>query len=720
MIEREIFEGLDKKVLSVFANNTFENFSIKKVYGILGIKNHRVKDTIKAVIKNMHAENILIKEGSQYRLHPQYITKDTSANHYITGVVDTTRSGRYFVIPKDGGEDIHISSGNISNALNGDTVKVYVFPKRKDRKREGQIVGIIKRNRIQFAGILKKKKKNNFALIQCDESELPNQVMVLDYDESIEDGSKVIVKITDWKPASNQPIGEIVKVLGMPGDNDVEMQSILFENDLSCDFPDTVKKEAEKLSTVISKKEIKDRKDYRDMMTFTIDPADAKDFDDAVSFKLLDNDNYLIGVHIADVSHYVKKGSEIDKEAYKRATSIYLVDRTIPMLPEKLCNEVCSLRENEDKLTYSVVFEFTPKAEVVSYSIDKSIIRSDKRFTYEQAQAIIAASEYGTFYQPSPFSPQITLLWKIAKILREKRFKAGSIRFESPEFRFDLDEQKRPIAVHVEESNEAHWMIEEFMLLANRTIAEEIGKKSGKKNAKTFVYRVHDEPNPEKVETFKNFVRKLGYNVNNSSRDKLIRSYNSLFEQVKGKAAQTLINNIALRTMSKAYYSTDNIGHYGLVFDFYTHFTSPIRRYPDLMVHRLLDLYLKGGESVNKEEYEEYCKHSSEMERKAADAEHESVKYKQAEFLSDKIGETFEGEISGVSKWGIYVMIDDNKCEGLVRMASLRDDFYALDEDNYQIVGSQTGNIYQLGQKVTIKVVSVNMLKKQINFILLQ
>lgn len=717
MSDREKFIGLDRKVLSVFAQNALGEFSVKKVYGILGIKDRRVKDTIKYIIKNMAAENILIKEGSQYHLHPQYVNKETSAKHYTVGVVEVSRSGKFFVIPEDNGDDIKISSGNTSQALNGDKVKVYVFPKRKGKKREGQIVDIIQRKRTQFAGIFRKKK--DLALVHCDENELPYQVMVFHYDKDIEDGSKVIVKITDWKPSGNQPFGEIVKVLGQPGDNDVEMASILLSNDLAVEFPEAVNKEAAKISDKITKKEISLRKDYRDMITFTIDPKDAKDFDDAISFKLMENNNYLIGVHIADVSHYVQPDSEIDKEAYERATSIYLVDRTVPMLPEKLCNEVCSLRENEDSLTFSVVFEITPKAEIVSYSIDKSIIRSDKRFTYEQAQAIIAASEYGTYYQPSPFSPQITLLWKIAKILREKRMALGALNFESPEYKFDLDEEKRPVAVHVEQSNEAHWLIEEFMLLANKTVAEEIGKKLKKKDAKTFVYRVHDEPNPEKVETFKEFAEKFGYKINNSTREKLVKSYNDVFEKVKGKAQQTLINSIALRTMSKAYYSTDNIGHYGLAFDYYTHFTSPIRRYPDLMVHRLLFSYLNDGESADKKQYEEYCKHCSEMEKRAADAEHESIKYKQAEFLSDKVGQKFEGEISGVSKWGIFVMIDENKCEGLVKMTSLRDDFYALDEDNYQIVGSETGNTYQLGQKVTIKVSSVNMLKKQINFILL-
>ncbi len=718
MSEREKFIGLDRKVLSVFAQNPSEDFSIKKVYGILSIKDRKVKDIIKAIVVNMARENLLVKKGSQYHLHEKYANKDTSKKHYITGVVDFTKSGKVFVIPDEGQEDIRISSSNASQALNGDRVKVYVFPKRRNRPKEGQIVSIIERKRTQFAGIITKKK--DMAIVKCNENELPYVVTIKDFDKNIEDGSKVIIKIKDWKPSSNQPLGEIVKVLGKPGDNDVEMVSILFENDLAVDFPKEVEQEVEKIPDTVTVKDLEGRKDYRDMVTFTIDPKDAKDFDDAVSFKLLDNGNYLIGVHIADVSHYVKIGSTIDQEAYKRATSVYLVDRTIPMLPEKLCNQVCSLRENEDSLTYSVVFEFTPKGEVVDYTIDKSVIRSNKRFTYEQAQAIIEASEYNTAYQPSEYSTQIVLLWKIAKILRDNRFKRGALNFSSPEFRFDLDENKKPIAVHLVEDNESHWMIEEYMLLANRVIAQTIGKVD-KKPAKTFVYRVHDEPNPEKVETFKTFAQKLGYKISNSSREKLVASYNDLFDKVKGLSQETLISNIALRTMSKAYYSTDNIGHYGLAFDYYTHFTSPIRRYPDLMVHRLLyDYLIDKKPSADKDFYEQCCKHCSDMEKLAADAEHESVKYKQAEFLMDKQGQVFDGEVSGVSKWGIYVMIDENKCEGLVRMASMTDDFYMLDEDNYQIIGEHYGKTYQLGQKVKIRVESVNMLKKQINFVLVE
>ena len=716
MSREEKTNSLERRILSIFAQEQGRDFSIKQVYGLLGFKERKKKQEIKEIIMQMYSEGKLSKTGTRFVLQDEGKDKTIKKSIYITGVADITSSGLVFVKPDDGSEDIKIPSSNTSHALDGDSVRVYIFPKRKGKKREGQIVDIIERKHTLFAGILKKKK--DFALISCTETYQPLDIVVRDYDKTIEDGVKVIVKMTDWKLNSNNPNGEIVKVLGQPGENEVEMQSILFENELKLGFPQEVIQQADAIPTTIPKEEINKREDFRPIVTFTIDPKDAKDFDDALSFELLSNGNYSIGVHIADVSYYVKRNSEIDKEAYDRATSIYLVDRTVPMLPEKLCNGVCSLRPNEDKLCYSVIFEMTSGAKIINHRIVKTIIRSNQRFTYEQAQAIIEASEIGAYNQPSEYSAQITLLWKIAKQLRDERFRNGALKFNSPEYEFDLDDNKVPIAVHIKQSKEANWLVEEFMLLANKIVAQEIGKVKSPAEIKTFVYRVHDEPNQEKVETFKNFASKFGYKISNSSRKRLVKSYNDAFEQSKGKAEQTLISTIALRTMSKAYYSTDNIGHYGLNFDYYTHFTSPIRRYPDLMVHRLLFDYLNGGSSHNKEFYEQCCEHCSQMERKAAEAEHESVKYKQAEYLQDKIGKVYLGEISGVSKWGMFVMIEQNKCEGLVRIGSMKDDVYALDEDNYQIVGQQFGKTFQLGQKVVIRVQGVNMQKKQINFAL--
>jgi ribonuclease R len=489
------------------------------------------------------------------------------------------------------------------------------------------------------------------------------------------------------------------------------MQSILAEFDFPLSFPAAVEKAAENIPSAITDEEIARRRDFRNDITFTIDPADAKDFDDALSFRRLDNGNYLIGVHIADVSHYVKPGSPIDNEAYRRATSVYLVDRTIPMLPEKLCNNLCSLRPNEDKLCFSAVFEMDDNAKVISRWFGKTVIHSNRRFSYEEAQQVIETGE-------GDLKDEILKLNQLATILKENRHKTGAINFESVEVKFKLDENAKPIGVYIKEQKEANFLIEEFMLLANKGVAEFVGKPQGKSKAKTFVYRVHDEPNPEKLNTFVQFVRKLGYRMNVANRQSLAKSFNNLFEATEGKGEQNMIDAIAIRTMAKAFYSTENIGHYGLAFPYYTHFTSPIRRYPDLMVHRLLEHYLNGGKSADIEAYEERCKHASLMERKAVEAERTSVKYKQAEFLSDKIGQVFPALISGVSKWGIYAEIEGNKCEGMISLGDLNDDFYYLDEDNYQVIGRRYGKTYKLGSPVTIRVKRVDMQRKQLDFTL--
>ena len=510
----------------------------------------------------------------------------------------------------------------------------------------------------------------------------------------------------------------MVKRLGTPGDNNVEMQSILAEYDFPLDFPEAAEKEAAAIKKP-TKKDLTNRRDFRDITTFTIDPADAKDFDDALSFRRLPNGHYEVGVHIADVSHYVRPGSAIDREAYDRGTSVYLVDRTIPMLPERLCNDLCSLNEGEDKLCFSAVFEMDDQATVHAQWFGKTVIRSDRRFAYEEAQQIIETGE-------GPLKEEILSLHKLASVLRNARFKAGAINFETQEVKFLLDENAKPIGVYIKESKEANWLIEEFMLLANRKVAEHVGsapREAGKTKshstkapAKTFVYRIHDEPNPEKLNTFVEFVAKLGFKMKVGNRKALANSYNQLFSQIAGRGEEYMVDSIAIRTMAKARYSTDNIGHYGLGFPYYTHFTSPIRRYPDLMVHRLLQRYLDGGASVDASEYEEFCNHCSLMEKRAADAERSSVKYKQAEYLSDKIGQIFPALISGVSKWGIYAEVEGNKCEGMIPIGSLKGDYYMLDEDNYQVIGRRTGHTYKLGDPVNIIVRKVDMLKKQIDF----
>jgi len=600
---------------------------------------------------------------------------------------------------------------------------------------------VLQRAKSRFVGRIQRMDK--FAFLVCD-----NRTMVVDIFIPLsdlagaEDGEKAVVEMTDWPERMHNPVGRVVKRLGKPGDNNVEMQSILAEYDFPLDFPAEAEKEAAKIKAP-SKKDYEGRRDFRKTTTFTIDPADAKDFDDAISFKRLKNGNYEVGVHIADVSYYVKPGGAIDREAYERGTSVYLVDRTIPMLPEKLCNEVCSLRPGEDKLCFSALFEMNDKAEVLSRWFGKTVINSDHRYSYEEAQTIIdtlpeSPGNPGNPESPSPTALAILQLHKLASILRAARYKDGAINFDSQEVKFKLDENAKPIGVYIKEQKEANWLIEEFMLLANKNVAESIGApvapdgskkaknpKNSKepkpaKGAKTFVYRVHDEPNPEKLNTFVEFVTKLGFKMRVGSRKALADSYNRLFEQIAGRGEEYMIDSIAIRTMSKAYYSTENIGHYGLAFRYYTHFTSPIRRYPDLMVHRLLERYLGGGDSVNASEYEEYCKHCSIMEKKAAEAERASVKYKQAEYLSDKLGKVFPALISGVSKWGIYAEIEGNKCEGMIPIGSLKGDYYMLDEDNYQIIGRRNGKCYKLGDAVQIRVRSVDMLKKQINFDLVE
>ncbi|MCR5065196.1 MAG: ribonuclease R [Bacteroidales bacterium] len=724
------------KILKVFANKPFSIFNPKQIAVKVGAYDKATRQLVQATVLEMAEEKILIEEGrGKYKINPRHLNDDTLPKKYVVGTIDMKQSGKAYVIPQvdendpqnsnvNLGEDVFIAPNDTHHALHGDTVKVEMFPPRKMHKPEGRVVEVLQRAKTRFVGRIQKTR--NFAFLICDNRNMPIDIFIPLTDMGgAEDGEKAVVEMTDWPEQMNNPVGRVIKRLGKPGDNNVEMQSILAEYDFPLDFPKEAEKEAEKIKAP-TKKEIASRKDFRDVTTFTIDPADAKDFDDAISYRRLENGNCEVGVHIADVSYYVKPGGAIDREAYERGTSVYLVDRTIPMLPEKLCNNVCSLRPDEEKLCFSAVFEMNDKAEVLNRWFGKTVIRSDRRYNYEEAQEIIEKQEL-IIEDLAEADKAVLELHKLATILRAARYKEGAINFESQEVKFQLDENAKPIGVYIKEQKEANWLVEEFMLLANRNVAESVGgsrksreSRESRESSKTFVYRVHDEPNPEKLNTFVEFVTKLGFKMRIGSRKALADSYNNLFREIAGRGEEYMIDSIAIRTMSKAYYSTQNIGHYGLAFPFYTHFTSPIRRYPDLMVHRLLELYLGGGKSVNADEYEEYCKHCSIMEKRAADAERASVKYKQAEFLADKLGQVFNANISGVSKWGIYAEIEGNKCEGMIPIGSLKGDYYMLDEDNYQVIGRRSGKCYKLGDSVKIKVKAVDMLKKQIDFELVE
>ena len=710
-------DKLAQQIIKIFAKNPFDTFNPKQIASRVGAHDKAARAQVDEVIFLLATDDILVEEGrGKYKINPKNINE--TPRNQVVGTIDMKQTGKAYVIPdEEGQEDILIAPNYTHHALHGDTVRVSMFPQRKMHKPEGEVVEVIKRARTRFVGRIQKMDK--FAFLLCDNRNMVVDIFIHPSDlAGAEDGEKAIVEMTDWPERMNNPVGRVVKRLGRPGDNNVEMQSILADYDFPLDFPEAAEKEAAAIKNP-TKKELEGRKDFRKVTTFTIDPADAKDFDDALSYRKLDNGLFEVGVHIADVSYYVTPGSAIDREAYERGTSVYLVDRTIPMLPEKLCNGVCSLRPNEDKLCFSVVLQMDDTAKVHNTWFGKTVIHSDQRLAYEDAQEIIDTQDG----KGTDVGNAILELHKLATILRNARYKEGAINFESQEVKFRLDENAKPIGVYIKEQKEANWLIEEFMLLANRSVAERIGKVDRSKNkggkpqkARTFVYRVHDEPNPEKLNTFVEFVAKLGFKMKVGNRKALADSYNRLFSDIAGRGEEYMIDTIAIRTMSKAYYSTENIGHYGLAFPFYTHFTSPIRRYPDLMVHRLLERYLAGGTSVSAEEYEEYCKHCSQMEKKAADAERTSIKYKQAEYLSDKLGQVFPALISGVSKWGIYAEIEGNKCEGMIPIGSLKGDYYMLDEDNYQVIGRKTGKCYKLGSPVMIRVKGVDMLKKQIDF----
>jgi ribonuclease R len=705
-------------VMDVFNGNPNKTLNYKQIAKLLEIRDTGAQKNISDMLNHLKDKDDLIEVyPGKFRLK--------SRGGYIFGKVDMTQYGYGYIVTDDIKEDIYVSKDNLNHSLNGDYVKVYIYARRKGKRLEGEVVEIIERSRKTFVGIV--EVSPHFAFLNCGSKDMPYDLFISpDKLKGAKDGQKAIARITDWPKSSKNPAGEILEVLGDPGENEVEMHAILAEFELPWKFPEEVKIASDLISDRITKDDYKSRRDFRTIPTFTIDPADAKDFDDALSLRKLKNGNWEVGVHIADVTHYVKPKSIIDQEGYERGTSVYLVDRVVPMLPEKLSNFICSLRPGEEKLCYSAVFEMNNNAVILDEWFGRTVIRSDQRFTYEEAQEIIESGK-------GELKDQILELHKLAQKLRAERFKKGSFSFERVEVKFEIDEKGYPLRVYWKENKESNQLIEEFMLLANKKVAELIGKPKksqeedatdfnppAKTNPRTFVYRIHDKPNQEKLESFSYFIKRFGYNLSLSSKKKIAVSMNKLVEEVKGRKEQNIIENLAIRTMAKAEYSTLNIGHYGLAFQYYTHFTSPIRRYPDMMVHRLLDHYLKGGVSKDQKNYEMRCKHSSEMERKAMEAEWASVKYKQVEFLADKIGQVFEGVISGVTEWGLYVELLDCKCEGMISLRDLYGDFYEYDEENYCINGKKTGKRFQLGDQIRIEIARANLAKRQLDFLLVE
>ncbi|MCB4798266.1 ribonuclease R family protein [Neotamlana laminarinivorans] len=723
--------NLTNTILSILKKDRNQAFNYKQIAAKLGVNDASSRNQIiKTLAKLAGKQEIEEVDRGKF--------KAVVNTEYYTGILDLSARGSGYIICDEFEEDIYIASNNINRALNGDEVEFYLYKRRKRGKMEGEITQVLKRDKSEYVGVI--QLHSNYAFVVPDSTKMYKDIFVpINKTFKAEDGDKVLVKLEDWPEKADSPYGKVIKVLGKPGEHNTEIHAILADYGLPSEFPEAVEAYANELDTSITENEIAKRRDMRKDLTFTIDPKDAKDFDDALSFKKLENGLFEVGIHIADVSHYLQEGTVLDDEAYERATSVYLVDRVVPMLPEVLSNNACSLRPHEEKYTFSAVFTLNDKAEIKDQWFGRTVTYSDARFAYEEAQAIIEnnsgvtlgaietskinteipeeVSLTGKAYKTKPeIAEAVLVLDKLAKKMRGERMRSGAISFDKVEVKFNLDENNDPVGVFFKTSKDANKLIEEFMLLANRKVSEFIGKQSPKK---TFVYRVHDEPDESKLASLQGVVKRFGYKLDFKDRKSTSTSLNNLLKEVNGKKEQNLVDTLAIRSMSKAEYSTHNIGHYGLAFDYYSHFTSPIRRYPDVMAHRLIQHYLEGGKSANEDVYEEKCKHSSDMENLATKAERDSIKYMQIRFMEDHKDEEFIGVISGVTDWGIYVEIISNKCEGMVSVRDMTDDHYAFDQELYAMVGKSNKIVYQLGDEVVVKVKNTDLVKKHLDFTLI-